>query len=256
MTKREYFINEFERFDNFYLFDDVLLPYIEEKKKEANCKTYKDCLKDKPMYLSNVKINEIKRITQNTTFEDNPFIEFYEMGKEDIKELFEIFVKAEKNIRYYNDYANKMRDLKTRDNKNNISKKISDVMEYIEAIDKEVMEYLYSDNHHSKGNHNDRGIKAYNYLKYLKGGLSNNHFTRRQAYQDFLYRMNKFLDGKTDKSDKPFSKRKIVKIVNLIIEKYFEDDEYFTEKTQVSKFVKAKYIYETMAGIELYHGKK
>ena len=122
----------------------------------------------------------------------------------------EIFVKAEKNIRYYSEYTSKMRDTKTRDNKKNISKKISDVMKYIEETDITVFEYLHNGTNNINNNIKDKGIEAYSYLEYLKNGLSNNHFTKRQSYQDFLYRMNRFLESKLDKEGKRFSKRKIV----------------------------------------------
>lgn len=78
--------------------------------------------------------------------------------------------------------------------------------------------------------------------------LQNKHYTERQAYQDFFYRMHNFIfTGDA-------TKYKTLKITNGILQHYFNlKQDYFTKQTNFDNYISIHYIYETMDGILLFH---
>ena len=96
------------------------------------------------------------------------------------------------------------------------------------------------------------------YLEYLSNTLQNNHYTERQLYENFLFQMISFLKTKSykDKYSKirPYTKDKIIQIVNNLIKGYFSKDKIkFSNKINTENFIHKHYIYENMAGIHLTH---
>jgi len=258
---RDKFIKKIAHIDDFYYANcDVYRTYADNKIRNNEFSTYKECFKTskKGYPLSHINIRKIKEITLKNDLKTNPFIIFYEVDNDVLKKLFDSLATTHKALNYYYAYAEKMRDLKMKDTHKNISRKIQDVIDFIRETDidvEESIQHIISNGKQREGDSKKAGNITFEYLHNLKGSLSNSHYTKRQLYQNFLFEVSNILEGKTYKNKK-ISKAKIINIVNSIIAEYFDDEDRFTVKTDISKFKTQKYIYETMEGITLTHGNR
>ena len=248
-SNRDEFIKKIIQMNDFYYANKDDYKFLADKRiKSGKFTTYREYFEtlehDYP--ISYVEINRIKQITLRNNLKDNPFIVFYEIDEGILQKIFDLLAKTHRALNYYYAHAEKMRDLKARDTHKNISRKIQDVIDYVRETDEDVKE------ENSKKNN---GTITVEYLYGLKNSLLNNHYTKRQLYQNFLFEMHNILKDKSHNSKK-ITKAKIYSIVNSIIIRYFDDEESFTLKTNINKFTSQKYIYETMEGITLRHGKK
>lgn len=241
---REAFLATFKNLDDYYAQDDFFKNACEHEMKEKNYKTYKEvCEKEYPNGLSNLNIKLINHLSLSNNTELNPFLVFYDLEDNEIKEFFYILAKTHKALRYYECYSSDMRHLKKRNTHKNITNKINDVIEYINDTDMEVKNY----NAKIK-TVMPKGIEVKKYLESMIILLENNHYTEQQLFQNFLYQIHILL-----KKNTTMPRKKIFNTVNLIIEKYFSKDITFKERTKIESYVSHHYGYESLAGIYLIH---
>lgn len=187
----------------------------------------------------------IKKLEQALVSDKNYLDFLYAFSESEQKEFLLILSHTALGKNYYEKYCEKWRDLKL--NKmhkaqNNLFGKVIEIVK----IDKNLDDNKASENEIIK------------YLEYLSNTLQNNHYTERQLYENFLFQMISFLKTKSykDKYSKirPYTKDKIIQIVNNLIKGYFSKDKIkFSNKINTENFIHKHYIYENMAGIHLTH---
>lgn len=208
---------------------------IEIAKKETS-------LKNLTSLQHNLNIKKLEHALVN----DKNYLDFlYAFSEGEQIEFLLILSHTELGRIYYEKYCEKWRDLKL--NKmhkaqNNLFRKVIEIVK----IDKNLDDNKASENEIIK------------YLEYLSNTLQNNHYTERQLYENFLFRMISFLKTKSykDKYSKirPYSKDKIIQIVNNLIKGYFANEYIkFSNKINIENFIQKHYIYENMSGIHLTH---
>ena len=196
---------------------------------------------------ANIQHNlNIKKLKQVLVSDDNYLDFMCEFVEDEQKEFLLILSNTALAKIYYETYCEKWRDYKEKKMdkaKENIFEKVIEVVKMDKNLDDQQAE-------------NDDTIK---YLYGLSRGLQNKHYTERQFYENFLFRMFKFLEGKYYRRKygnlSLFSKNKILEVVNSIIEKYFDSTITFTAKTKIENFIPINYIYESAAGIDLIHSR-
>jgi len=208
----------------------------------------------KRQYQPKVEIAKIKNLCVSSDNSINPFITFYSLDEECIKDLYYLLNKTQQAINYYNNYSEQYRELMAKNTHNNSkSEKIIEVMRIVKELDKDAREYYdknSSEQLEVQNNWNIKHSKAITTIEYLSSivnSLDNNHYTQKQLFQNLLYEINLLLQ------DKKISKNKIYTITNLLIKEYFASDIQFTTKTNINKFKHYNYQYETRAGIDLMH---
>ncbi|MDD5548200.1 MAG: hypothetical protein PHI79_01245 [Sulfurovaceae bacterium] len=243
---REDFLKKIKEIDDDYIPCESVRETFMEAKTQMTAKEW--LLLHWDTLLSNVDIIAIERSTLSNVKFINPFIDFYDLDSQCLKDIFYLLAKTHKALKYYNEYSSPNRDLKARNTSKNITKKINKIIELIMDTDIEVNDYIQRIEYGEQIDHNfiPKGYKTVEYLAYFKDTLENKHYTERQLFENLLFEMYHLL-----KDD--FSKEQILRAVNLLIKKYFSRDISFTRKINLDNFVQIKYIYETMAGIDLTH---
>lgn len=162
----------------------------------------------------------------------------YEIPREQQEYFLAILAHTSLAKIYYSNYAENWRELKKKKlhkQHNSIFDKVIEIIEFENIVNNNVM-----------------ASTSLEYMKYLKQTALNNHYTERQLFEDFLFRSHKLLNINNDQ----FSKSRIIKIVNNVIECYFDSDIKFTNKFNIENldnFISKTYNYETARGIDLIH---
>lgn len=235
-TKSEIIYNKFyfSSSNNIYtVFKDLI--------SECNYSSMKEYV-SKDLGDSNISLLthfDIKKMREITLLNNNPFYFFYYLENELLFKLFEILAKTHQALKYYEVYSYLYRNLKeiNRTSKKSKEKTLLNAIDIIKEF--------------------PNTVKLQEEISSLIKSFSiNSHYTKRKLFENFLYEMHYFLidlEYQNNNKLKKFTKSKIIEIVNLIIQLYFEEDIRFTISTKLEKFKTVKYFYDNQEGITLNH---
>lgn len=178
---------------------------------------------------------DFKKLKQELILKDGYLSFLYEIPKEEQEYFLSILAHTSLAKIYFDRYCSQWRylkEMKLHKQQESIFDKVAQIIDF--------------------NNLDNNSNQIQNTLYYLKQTSLNNHYTERQLFEDFLFRSNSFL-----KKHKEFSKKKIIGIVNKIIESYFDSNmKKFTIKfnlENLDSFICKTYNYETARGIDLIH---
>ena len=208
------------------MLDKTILSALEQEGKDLNLPK---------SWSHNLNIKKLK----SDLIDKGGYLSFlYEIPREQQEYFLAILAHTSLAKIYYSNYAENWRELKKKKlhkQHNSIFDKVIEIIEFENIVNNNVM-----------------ASTSLEYMKYLKQTALNNHYTERQLFEDFLFRSHKLLNINNDQ----FSKSRIIKIVNNVIECYFDSDIKFTNKFNIENldnFISKTYNYETARGIDLIH---
>lgn len=181
----------------------------------------------------------ITKLKNELMIEDSYFSFLFEIPRQHQETFLAILAHTSLAKIYYLNYAENWRELKSKKlhkQRNSIFDKVIEIIEF-----------------ENNTNFNSMALGTLEYLKYLKQTSLNDHYTERQLFEDFIFRTHNLLQ---EIDNNKFSKGKIIKIVNNVINFYFDSDIKFTNKFKLENldnFICKTYNYETARGIDLIH---
>lgn len=175
---------------------------------------------------------DTQRLKTDITNKEQHISFLFEMDDKKIEIFFGLLSHTEQALIYQKQYSEPYKENVDKQNKIFTVIEIVKTLKYFDDEDKQI---------------------CLNVLEYMADTILDKHYTERQAYQDFLYRLHFFVfDGS--------SKYKTLKYANQILKKYFQAVNpiggylNFSKQTNFETFKKHNYTYEA-GGILLYHSK-
>lgn len=226
-------------FDDNYLIneneDSFIRKNIKEKalKNKQTIKEYLSCDDTMPLqWYSQLDYSKIKQLTLLDN-DSNPFYELYDYKPEALKYFFKVLNETNLLLKYYEIY--KIDRLRSNEEQVSLATKYEEVIK-----DLKILKYK---------------TDIIDKLEARRKQLTKNNFiylTKDRIFQNFLSKMHFVYDIQTD-TESFHTRQPVVKTVNKIICKYFDEDNTFTRKTDILKLKPFHYTFETQKEIIVHH---